>query len=113
MRLCLALDLKDDPDAIARYEAYHEHIWPEVTAHLHAQGVVAMEVYRIGTRLTMVMETDDALFDAERMRAADRDNPRVSEWEALMSTFQQPTPWTPPEIKWAPMTLIFDLARQS
>ncbi|MET5012233.1 L-rhamnose mutarotase, partial [Burkholderia pseudomallei] len=34
MRYCLALDLKDDPDAISRYEAHHERIWPEVAAYL-------------------------------------------------------------------------------
>ncbi|MGS0894555.1 L-rhamnose mutarotase [Burkholderia stagnalis] len=110
MRQCLALDLKDD--AIEQYEMHHARIWPEIAAHLREQGVIAMEIYRIGTRLTMVMETDDAVFDAERMRVADASDPRVREWEALMSTFQQPTPWTPAGVKWAPMKRIFDLARQ-
>ncbi|WP_175936539.1 L-rhamnose mutarotase, partial [Burkholderia cepacia] len=30
MRQCLALDLRDDPESIARYEAHHERIWPEI-----------------------------------------------------------------------------------
>ncbi|MBI0328660.1 L-rhamnose mutarotase [Burkholderia plantarii] len=112
MRQCLALDLKDDAESIARYEAHHERIWPQIAAHLRGQGVTAMEIYRIGNRLTMVMETDDAVFDAARMRAASLADPKVVEWEALMDTFQQPTPWSEPGTKWTPMTRIFDLARQ-
>lgn len=112
MRYCLALDLKDDPDAIARYEAHHERIWPEVAAYLCAHGVVAMEIYRLGTRMTMVMDTDDACFDAARFDADARADAKIVEWEALMGAFQQPTPWTPAGVKWTPMTRIFDLSKQ-
>ncbi|AYQ88338.1 L-rhamnose mutarotase [Burkholderia gladioli] len=112
MRQCLALDLRDDPESIARYEAHHERIWPEIAAHLRGQGVTSMEIWRIGNRLTMVMETDDARFDAARMAATSLADPKVVEWETLMSTFQQPTPWTPTGVKWAPMARIFDLDEQ-
>ncbi|KVE38035.1 MULTISPECIES: L-rhamnose mutarotase [Burkholderia] len=112
MRHCLALDLKDDPESIARYEAHHVRIWPEIAAHLRVHGVRVMEIYRLGTRLAMWMETDDASFDADRFAAATRDTPAVREWEALMDTFQTPTPWTPAGEKWTPMHRIFDLARQ-
>lgn len=112
MRHCLALDLKDDPESIARYEAHHARIWPEIAAHLRGQGVLGMEIWRIGNRLTMVMDTDDAVFDAERMAAASRADPKVVEWETLMDTFQQPTPWSRPGTKWAPMARIFDLGGQ-
>ncbi|WP_186134580.1 L-rhamnose mutarotase [Burkholderia gladioli] len=112
MRQCLALDLRDDPESIARYEAHHERIWPEIAAHLRGQGVTSMEIWRIGNRLTMVMETDDARFDAARMAAASLADPKVVEWETLMSTFQQPTPWTPAGVKWAPMARVFDLDEQ-
>ncbi|WP_414445120.1 L-rhamnose mutarotase [Burkholderia sp. 22PA0106] len=112
MRHCLALDLKDDPESIARYEAHHARIWPEIAAHLRGQGVREMEIWRIGNRLTMVMETDDAVFDAARMAAASLADPKVVEWETLMGTFQQPTPWTPAGTKWTPMARVFDLAGQ-
>ncbi|WP_175804737.1 L-rhamnose mutarotase [Burkholderia ambifaria] len=112
MRQCLALDLSDDPNAIAQYEAYHLRIWPEIVEHLYTCGVVAMEIYRIGTRLTMVMETDDTVFDAVRMHAAGLADPKVREWEALMSRFQRATPWTPVGVKWVPMKRIFDLSCQ-
>jgi len=112
MHYCLALDLKDDPDLIHRYEAYHRKIWPEIAAHIRQHGVLGMEIYRLGTRLVMLMDTDDAVYDAGKMMKAARENPRVQEWEALMWEFQIGTPWTPEGEKWMPMTRIFDLARQ-
>ena len=53
MRHFLALDLRDDPALIAEYEAHHRRIWPEVRGHLHAHGVTAMSIYRLGTRMVM------------------------------------------------------------
>lgn len=75
MRLCLALDLRDDPELIARYEAHHRAVWPEVLAHLRAHGVRELEIFRLGTRMVMLMDTDDAVFDAQRMAAAQHDDP--------------------------------------
>lgn len=113
MRHCLMLDLKDDPALIAEYEAHHRAIWPEVREHLQRQGVTGMEIFRLGTRLCMVMETDDAVFDADRMAQAEAGDARLQAWEALMWRFQAPTPWTPEGRKWVPATRIFDLAAQS
>lgn len=107
-RHCLFLDLRDDPDLIAQYEAHHRAVWPEVQAHLRQQGVTAMQIWRLGTRLCMVMETDDERFDAARMGRAEAGDPRLVAWETLMSTFQAPTPWTSPQRKWTPGALIFD-----
>jgi len=108
MRHCLLLDLKDDPALIAEYEAHHRRIWPEVAAHLHEQGVLSMEIYRLGTRLCMVMETDDAVYNPERMAQAQAEDPKLREWEDLMWRFQAPTPWTPAGEKWVAAQRIFD-----
>lgn len=109
MRQCLALDLKEDARLIAEYEAHHRAVWPEVLAHLREQGVAALDIYRLGTRLVMILETDDAVFDASRMARAERDNPQIRAWEELMWRFQAPTPWTPEGAKWTPMQKIFEL----
>ena len=111
MRHCLALDLHDDSDLIAAYEAHHRQVWPEVLEHLRAHGVRELEIFRLGTRMVMVMDTDDTVFDAARMAAAERDDPRLRAWEALMWTFQKPTPWTPEGVKWVPMERIFQLTQ--
>jgi L-rhamnose mutarotase len=110
MRQCLALDLRDDPALIARYEALHHRIWPEVAVHLRSHGVTGMEIHRLGTRMVMVMETDDAVHDPRAMSLAAAIDPKLRKWEALMWTFQAPTPWTPPGDKWTPMACIFRLA---
>ena len=112
MRYALALDLVDDAQRIADYEEAHKSIWPEVRDHLRAQGVLGMEIYRLGTRLFMVMEVDPAVHSAQAMAEASRDNPHIQRWETLMWTYQAPTPWTPEGEKWVEMKRIFDLSTQ-
>jgi L-rhamnose mutarotase len=107
-RFCLALDLKDDPELITEYERLHREVWPEITLSIRESGIEDMEIHRIGTRLFMVMEvSEDFTFEAKAQ--ADRENPRVQEWEALMWTFQQPLPWAEPGEKWLRMERIFKL----
>lgn len=108
MRYCLALDLLDDPELIAEYERRHRAVWPQVLAHIREAGVTGMSIWRLGTRLCMIMDTVPG-FSFERMNALAADNPRVQEWEASMWDFQAPTPWTQPGTKWTQMTKIFDL----
>jgi L-rhamnose mutarotase len=112
MRYCLALDLQDNPALIQEYEQYHREIWPEIAAHLRQQGVLGMEIYRLGTRLVMLMETDDAIYNPEQMARAASLNLKVQEWESLMWRFQAATPWTPAGEKWVPMAQIFSLGKQ-
>ncbi|MFD2571761.1 L-rhamnose mutarotase [Spirosoma soli] len=108
MRYCLALDLKDDPALIAEYEKYHERIWPEIDASIRESGITNMEIYRVGNRLFMIMETD-ATFSFDQKAAADAANPKVQEWETLMWHYQQPLPMAKPGEKWMLMEKIFQL----
>ncbi|WP_420147111.1 L-rhamnose mutarotase [Spirosoma sp.] len=108
MRYCLALDLKDDPARIAEYEEYHKRIRPEIEASIRESGITEMEIYRVGNRLFMIMETDDTFsFDAKA--AADAANPKVQEWENLMWTYQQSLPMAKPGEKWVLMKNIFQM----
>jgi L-rhamnose mutarotase len=109
-RYCLALDLKDDPALIAEYERYHEKIWPEITESIRSSGITDMEIYRAGNRLFMVMEVAEG-FTFEAKAAADLADPKVQEWEKLMSTFQQELPWATGGEKWVLMTRIFELEK--
>jgi L-rhamnose mutarotase len=112
MRYCKALDLVDDAALIAEYEKAHEKIWPQVRDHLRAQGVVDMEIYRLGTRLFMIMDVDDTIFDADAMAESAGTDALIVQWEALMWHYQKPTPWTPAGEKWISMCRIFDLRSQ-
>jgi L-rhamnose mutarotase len=108
MRYCLALDLRNDPQLIAEYEAYHKKVWPEVEASIKNSGILNMQIYRIGNRLFMIMETSDS-FSFEAKATADNANPKVQEWETLMWNYQQALPGSKPGEKWKLMNKIFEL----
>ncbi|WP_128544703.1 L-rhamnose mutarotase [Larkinella soli] len=108
MRYALALDLNPDPALIAEYEKYHERIWPEIEESIRSAGVTDMEIYRIGNRLFMIMETDES-FSFERKAESDAANPKVREWETLMWKYQQALPLAKPGEKWVLMDRIFKL----
>ena len=107
-RLCFALDLKDDPELIREYEAYHGAVWPEILKSIRDSGIVDMEIYRIGNRLFMIMETADDFSLTEKAKE-DGANPKVQEWERLMWKYQQALPGAQPGEKWMPMKRIFKL----
>lgn len=107
-RLCFTLDLKNDPQLIAEYRKYHENIWPEIVASLRQSGIVAAEIYLLGARMFMVLEVNET-FSLEKKEKADRDNPKVQEWENLMWKFQQALPQAKPGEKWLLMERIYKL----
>ncbi|MCP2039872.1 L-rhamnose mutarotase [Neisseria sp. HSC-16F19] len=107
MHYILMLDLKNDPNLIAAYEEHHRAVWPEVLAHLQQNGVAQMEIWRLGTRLVMVLTPGEG-FSFERLAASAENNEAVQRWEELMWRFQEATPWTDEGGKWQPMTPIFD-----
>ncbi len=106
-RQCLALDLKDDPTLIAKYEEYHSNVWPEILDSLQDSGITHMEIYRISNRLFMIIETT-ADFSFEKKAKLDAENTRVQDWEVLMWKYQQALPTAKPGEKWLPMEKIFD-----
>lgn len=106
-RYCQALDLKNDPALIAKYEEYHQNVWPEVLKSLTDSGVHHMEIYRVENRLFMIMEVQDD-FSFEKKGNLDADNVRVQDWEVLMWEYQQALPFAKPGEKWLPMHKIFD-----
>jgi len=106
-RQCLALDLKNDPALIAKYEEYHRNVWHEILDSLRDSGITNMEIYRISNRLFMIIETTDN-FSFETKAKMDADNPRVQDWEILMWDYQQALPIAKPGEKWLPMAKIFD-----
>lgn len=113
MRHVLLIDLVDEAEAIARYEAWHAAgaLPPAIGASIRAAGIAAMEIYRTGNRLVMVMETDDA-FDPDAKAADDATNQAVQAWEARMDQVQRPLSWAGDDAKWTPARRIFSLAEQ-
>jgi L-rhamnose mutarotase len=107
-RYCLTLDLKDDPDLIAEYKRYHQKIWPEITVSIKDAGILDMEIYLLDARMFMVMEVNEQFSFAAKAKA-DRDNPKVREWEELMWKFQKALPGAKAGEKWLLMERIFKL----
>jgi L-rhamnose mutarotase len=106
-RYVLALDLNDDPQLIAEYEAHHRQVWPEILESIRRSGTLSMDIYRLRTRLMMIMDVADD-FSFERKSVADRADPKVQEWESLMWRYQQAVPGGPPGAKWQLMERIFE-----
>jgi L-rhamnose mutarotase len=107
-RFCLTMDLKDDPKLIAEYKRYHKQVWPEIIESIKQSGILDMEIYLLGTRMFMIMEVTES-FSFEAKSEADRQNPKVQEWENLMWRFQKALPEARPGEKWLRMERIFKL----
>jgi L-rhamnose mutarotase len=107
-RYCLTLDLANDPDLIAEYKRHHQNVWPEIIENIRESGIQDLEIYLLGTRLCMILEVDDQ-FNFDRKAVADRNDPKVQQWEQLMWKFQRPLPEAKPGEKWLLMERIFKL----
>lgn len=110
-KYCLALDLIDDENLIREYEEHHKKGRPEILKSIRDAGITNMEIYRVGNRMFMIMETDDS-FDFAAKAAADLANEKVQEWENFVWKYQQALPFAKPGEKWILMDKIFELKEQ-
>jgi L-rhamnose mutarotase len=111
-RYCKTLKLEDDPQLISEYKKVHrsENTWPEITRGMIEVGILDMEIYIMGTRLFMIMDTIPE-FDHERDMARLAKLPRQSEWEAFVSRFQRTSAEASADEKWQLMERIYKLER--
>jgi L-rhamnose mutarotase len=109
-RYCQTLDLKDDPRLIAEYRRRHsqEHIWKEIPEGIREVGILEMEIYLLGTRLFMIVETP-LDFDWDTAMARLGTLPRQAEWEDYMAEFQLVKAGMSSAEKWQLMERIFHL----
>lgn len=101
--------MKNNPELIRQYEEHHREVWPEVIASIRNSGIEQMEIYRLGTRLFMIMEVNDK-FTFERKAEMDKVNEKVQQWEELMWKYQDPIEGAAPGEKWIMLSKIFDLS---
>lgn len=109
-RFVQIMDLKDEPDLIARYRRAHscEESWPEVREGIQQVGILEMEVYISGNHLVMVVDTPvDFDWDSAMARLAAL--PRQAEWEAFVAQFQQCDASATSDEKWQMTERIFHL----
>lgn len=87
-RYCQTLDLRDSPELIAEYRKRHSQAeaWPEILAGIREVGILEMEIYILGTRLFMIVETP-VDFDWDTAMARLNTLPRQQEWEEYKFMF--------------------------
>lgn len=109
-RYCQTLDLKDDPRLIKEYMRRHSEAeaWPEIRTGIREVGILEMEIYILGNRLFMIVETP---LDFEWKTAMEKlaRLPRQAEWEDYMSVFQVAAPGATSAEKWQLMDRFFYL----
>ena len=109
-RYCRTMELKADDALIREYVRRHSEgeVWTEILAGIREVGILEMEIYLLGNRLFMIMDTVDEfdwVADNERLAGL----PRQAEWEAYMARFQGADPSLPSTEKWRLMDKIFEL----
>ena len=109
-RYCKTLLLRDDVQLIEEYRKVHAHgaTWPEISQGMREVGIIDMEIYLLGTRLFMIMDTVPD-FDHDRAMDQLAGKPRQSEWEAYVSKFQQTSAEATADEKWQLMECIYKL----
>ncbi len=109
-RYCQTLELKDNPELIEEYIKRHSEIyhWPEIRDGIRSVGILEMEIYLLGTKLFMIVDTP---LDFEWEMAFEHlaGLPRQTEWEEYMSLFQEAKAGTNSSEKWQLMDRIFHL----
>ena len=109
-RYVQTMDLKDDPQLIAEYKRRHSQAeaWPEILAGIREVGILDMQIFILGTRLVMIVETPvDFEWDLAMARLATL--PRQQEWEDYMAIFQQCAEGASSDEKWQMMERMFYL----
>ena len=109
-RYCQTLDLRDNPELIAEYRKRHsrEHAWKEILKGIREVGILEMEIYILGTRLVMIVDTPEEFNWKEAMdRLATL--PRQAEWEAFVAQLQGCREDARSDEKWQMMEKMFYL----
>lgn len=109
-RYCRTMELKPDDALIREYVHRHSESesWPEILQGIRSVGILEMEIYLLGNRLFMIVETPvDFDWDSAMARLATL--PRQQEWEDFMAIFQQCREGDTADEKWKMMDRIFFL----
>lgn len=109
-RYCQTLDLKNDADLIARYREAHDryHSWREIREGIREVWILEMEIYILGNRLFMIVDTPlDFEWDKAMARLATL--PRQQEWEDFVAVFQACPEGSTSDQKWQMMERMFYL----
>jgi L-rhamnose mutarotase len=103
------MNLKGDPGVVETYTRHHHEVWPEVQASLRHAGVEQMDIYLLGRRLVMIVETRDGIDYRTAFAAHISSSARVAEWERLMTSLQEAPTEARAGESWVAMEPVFHL----
>ena len=109
-RYCQFLEIEDNPKLIELYRMMHSRAeaWPEVLAGIREAGILEMELYIVGNKVVMIVDTPiDFDWDSAMARLATM--PRQAEWEAAVAALQGCSPDATSDQKWTMMERMFHL----
>lgn len=109
-RYCQVMEITDNPDLIAKYRQCHsrEGHWPEIVEGIREVGILEMELYILGNKVMMIVETEPD-FEWEPAMARLATLPRQAEWEAHVAIMQGCDPSATSDQKWSMMERMFHL----
>lgn len=104
------LELTDNPELIREYRKWHseEFHWKEIRDGIRAVGILEMEIYILGNKLVMIVETP-VDFDWNSAFARLATMPRQAEWEAFVAAFQGCAADAKSDEKWQMAERMFHL----
>lgn len=106
-RFVLTLEIVNDKALAEDYVEVHGlgKAWPEITQNMKTVGIHEMEIYLIGYRAFLIMDTKpdfDWDVDGEKWGTL----PREKEWQAYVAKFQKTNPESKAAEKWETMSLL-------
>lgn len=109
-RYVQTMELKDDDRLIKKYREAHdsEHSWQEIRDGIRQVGILEMEIYIVGNRLVMIVDTPIDFNWEEAMRKL-ATLPRQQEWEEYVARFQCCDEKATSDEKWQMMERMFYL----
>lgn len=108
----LTVNLKNEPGVIEMYRRYHREVWPEVRDSLMRVGVRRMDIHMLGRTLVMVVDMCDGIDYRMAFKSHAASSQRVSQWERLMKSLQEPKPEAGADEWWAAMEPVFHFTHQ-
>lgn len=109
-RYCQILEITDCQELIDKYRECHDpvHSWPEIREGIRSVGILEMELYILGNKVVMIVETP---LDFEWRPAMEKlaTLPRQAEWESFVAAMQGCDPSATSDQKWQLMERMFYL----
>ena len=109
-RYCQTRERKEGDEVAQRYREAHDryHSWPEIREGIRSVGILEMEIYILGNRLFMIVDTPEDFNWNNAMKKLST-LPRQQEWEAFVAQFQKCSADATSDEKWQMMERMFYL----